>query len=426
MAAKWGLIAEYWDCPRSRLAYFREDQELKRNMKTRKGVKLLLIAVAAITVLTALALSAEGFFSRRAYLEPWSRDYYRKYDDPRTQLIAHGILAANGHNLQNWRFVYSKSDPLSFDMYVETARLAPEVDPYHTQVIISQGTLFEYLAIAGQQLGYTPSANLFPDGEIPRNATHENLMQKRVAAVKLIRDTPRSSSLYDQMFRPDTSRLAYLKAAIPAVTIDRLNALNDFIGLKMAYVAPGSALYAKVQRYVIDSARIESEVPEVMAESQKLFRKNEKEKNQHRYGFSLEGSSMSEPQKTLLQTLLTLFPAMNSTEAAAKNFLAQTALAATENAGFMTIVAEQNTRKAQFNAGRLYSRIQLSAHTEGYALQPLSQAIQEYEQMRTIYRDAHADLVRPGETVLMLFRIGRPVGQTSLSMRKDVTEFITD
>ncbi len=125
-----------------------------------------------------------------------------------------------------------------------------------------------------------------------------------------------------------------------------------------------------------------------------------------------------------LQGLLTVMPSMNNTDTAKASFLAQTAMAADQNAGFFLILAERNTRLNQFNAGRLYSRMQLRAHTMNLAVQPLTQAIEEYPEMSGIHRRIHQDFARKGETILMLFRIGVPEREVPRSMRMDVESFI--
>ena len=161
-----------------------------------------------------------------------------------------------------------------------------------------------------------------------------------------------------------------------------------------------------------------------MLESVKLFRKNEREKNRYRYGFSFEGSAMTGFKMHLTQALLTLFPGMNNIDAAKDEFMAQTKMAAEDNSGFFLIISKGDSRKQQFNTGRLYSRIQLEAHTLGLAIQPLSQAIEEYPEMENVYDNIHRDLAEENETILMLFRIGKPVTEVPRSMRMDVNKFI--
>jgi hypothetical protein len=377
---------------------------------------------AALLTLSGIVLLSEGALMQPKYLEPWGKTYYQKFADPRTQILAHGILAANGHNLQSWKFVYGKDDPNGFDVYLETARLAPAVDPYHTQATISQGTLFEYASLAADKLGYRLKADLFPDGEYAQKAVAPILDHTRVAHVELVPAQPLEEALYDAMFKPDTSRVTYQKGMLTPAQVRALSAV-DLPHLRVEYVGSGEQ-YERLKRYMLDSASVETGVPAVMQESRHLFRINEQEKNKYRYGFSFEGSALPGFKMNVLQGLLTVLPSMNNPESAKENFLAQTAMAVEQNAGFFLIIAEHNTRLNQFNAGRLYSRMLLKAHTMNLAVQPLSQAIEEYPEMRGIQAAIHRDFVHADETILMLFRIGVPQREVPRSMRMDVEGFI--
>ena len=65
-----------------------------------------------------------------------------------------------------------------------------------------------------------------------------------------------------------------------------------------------------------------------------------------------------------------------------------------------------NSREDQIDAGRRWLRLNLTTTELGLALHPVSQALQEYPEMK-MYRDtAHQMLARPGETVQMLGRLG--------------------
>jgi hypothetical protein len=381
----------------------------------------LLSLPALLLALSGIALLLEGVLLHEHYLEPWDRTYHQRFADPRARLLAHGILAANGHNMQSWKFVLDRQDPSGLDLWLEPARLVSAVDPRHTQATLSQGTMFEYLAVAGRELGYELILKPFPDGEYSQEARTAELATKRVAHVQLVPAQPRADVLYDELFKPDTSRVAYRKGLL---TQEQLALLSeaDFPGLRVAYIrgADGERLKA----YLTESVRIETDAAAVMQEARGLFRINEREKNAFRYGFSFEGSAMPRFKMHLLQGLLTLLPSLNDVKTARKNFLSQAGVAAECNAGFFLILAEGNSRLHQFDAGRLYSRIQLRAHTLGLAVQPLSQAIEEYAEMGDIRKAIHQDFARENETIMMLFRIGVPETEAAKSMRMDLESLI--
>jgi len=75
--------------------------------------------------------------------------------------------------------------------------------------------------------------------------------------------------------------------------------------------------------------------------------------------------------------------------------------------GFVWINTLGNDRTAQIEAGRAYMRVALRATTDGLAVQPMSQALQEYPAMAPYYEKAHDWLTdQPDERVQMLARLG--------------------
>jgi hypothetical protein len=279
------------------------------------------------------------------------------------------------------------------------------------------------MALAGRKLGYNITMDLFPDGEYAKNATFEELRQKRVAHVVLETMAKQEDPLYARMFEPDTSRVAYEKNSVSPADVDALTAQDTYPDIRIISIVTGEK-YEKMQNFITTSARTETGVDRVMNESGNLFRVNEREKNMYRYGFSFEGSGMSGITMQALQTLVTVFPGMNSPETSKKMFLDQTDLAAENNSGFFLIVTSTNDRVSQFHAGILYSKMQLEAGSRGLAVQPMTQSIEEYPEMIPTHNEIHKEMVNEGETIQMLFRIGKPTAQVPRSMRKDVGDFI--
>jgi hypothetical protein len=74
--------------------------------------------------------------------------------------------------------------------------------------------------------------------------------------------------------------------------------------------------------------------------------------------------------------------------------------------GHVWLVTSGNSRTDQIATGADWLRVNLAATAAGVALQPLSQALQEYPEMTKLYRELHARLAPQGGTVQMLARIG--------------------
>ncbi|MNY82293.1 hypothetical protein D3C86_2243080 [compost metagenome] len=59
-------------------------------------------------------------------------------------------------------------------------------------------------------------------------------------------------------------------------------------------------------------------------------------------------------------------------------------------------------------------------------MQPLSQVLEEYPEMKEPYTRIHKEYAPGGETIQLLVRVGQPTQDTPLSMRREVTWLIAD
>ena len=69
-------------------------------------------------------------------------------------------------------------------------------------------------------------------------------------------------------------------------------------------------------------------------------------------------------------------------------------------------VTRGNTRIDQIDAGRDWLRLNLAATAADLSMQPLSQALQEYAEMKVHYDEVHTTLAPQGGTIQMLARLG--------------------
>jgi hypothetical protein len=74
--------------------------------------------------------------------------------------------------------------------------------------------------------------------------------------------------------------------------------------------------------------------------------------------------------------------------------------------GHLWMVTADNRRTTQISAGRDWVRLNLATTREGLSMQPLSQALQEYPEMKPLYDRVHARLAPDGGVVQMLARVG--------------------
>ncbi|MFD1176407.1 Acg family FMN-binding oxidoreductase [Paenibacillus puldeungensis] len=395
-------------------------------MKNKRGKHRMTILLSSIGLLLIAACAAlfvsSGVFTKPEYLEPWKKSYSQKFEDPRIQLAAHGLLAANGHNMQPWK-IKLDADKEVFYLFADSERLTLEVDPMARQTMVSQGTFLEYVRIAGKQLGYRTDITLFPDGEYNEQALAESMKNKPVAKISITKVEAKNHPLYKYMFLPDTNRAAYEKTPLSSDQINDLLAINTDQEMNIKIFQDPESLQ-KLGDYAMKGAEIESGIHRISQESAEVFRANEYEKNKYRYGFSLEGQGTTGIMKHVMQGLITLFPSMNNEKTSADLYVKSTRTAVDNTPAYAMIITKDNSRMEQVKSGMLYSRLILTAHSLGLVMQPPSQVIEEYGEMKEQYTQIHKEYAPKGGTIQMFVRIGKPKQQFPQTMRRDITDLI--
>jgi hypothetical protein len=396
-------------------------------MKKKAVKKTVLIILASIAGVLAVCLGVlllvSGANARPKYLSPWDKDYAAKFDDPRIQLAAHGLLAANGHNAQPWIIRLDPEDGKAFWLYADYSRLMPQVDPLARQTMVSQGTFLENVRVAGTKLGYRTSITLFPEGPYAEDRLMESMKEKPVARIELATSAPAETSLYDQMFLPDTNRGPYRDDPLTEEALKQASAINDIPEMKLVFYQDRANL-DKLGGYAVQGAEIESRVHRINEESAAIFRPNEREKNKYRYGFSVEGQGTSGFMKHILQAAVTLFPSLNGEKSSAERFVASTKEAVEHTPGYAMIISADNSRASQVKSGMLYGRLVLALHSMGFAAQPPSQVLEEYEEMKGPYKSIHEEYAPEGGTIQMFVRYGKPTESYPLTMRQDILQLV--
>jgi len=322
--------------------------------------------------------------------------------DLRRWVLSHAILAPHSHNLQSW--LVDLKTPGEIVLRCDLTRLLPETDPLSRQIMMSHGTFLELLDIAARERGQRAEITLFPEGAFGP----DKIDQRPVARIRLAADASvRPDPLFAQILRRRTNRSAY-DAARP-VSAAAWHAMAEAAageGLRFGFVGADPADALARHRAIANAAwRIELVTPRTILESFNVMRVGAAEVAQHR-----DGLTLMDPGVVWL-TRLGLFdrtkaPAPDSyaTTSQIKEFAAK--LASTP--GFLWIVSTGNERATQVRAGRAYARVQLAATAHGVAMQPLSQALQEYPEQAGPYADIHRllDAAAPARTVQMWARVG--------------------
>ncbi len=331
------------------------------------------------------------------------RNRIRSRPLPILQALQAGVAAPSPHNVQPWKLEIL--DDHTAHLFVDPKRLLPFTDPPGRQILIGQGCFLEMARTGGSMAGLRVADTLLPEGE------GEDLLAGR-------RPVARIEVTVDQSIREEP-----LAAFIPKRITDRGRFRNQLLPLRVKeklkeearhfhsrlrlFEEPGQM--ARIRNLAIKGMRIESDTYRTNEESRIWFRTTDEEIYTRRDGISLRGNALSGLRLLLARHLFfstepDSFHSRFNRDAAVH--LLEEAMNSTSTC--LSLTTEGNTQREQILAGKDYLRLQLRAAALGIRLQPISQILQEYPEMRAP-REEFERLagVSSGEKVQMLLRAGR-------------------
>jgi len=333
-------------------------------------------------VVLAATAAGGGFLATRRptrALAPWLAA--GTYTEPRMKALSYAILAPNPHNRQPWVAELQGDDQLI--IHRDKTRNLPETDPFDRQLTIGMGCFLELLRMAAAEDGYALETDLFPQGD-----------DGPVAVIRFIRGGTRDP-LFAHVFDRHTNRNGYEDRAID---VDVLANLAEFSTIKS-----DQADVVALRTLTWEAMEIEMTTKHVMKESVDLMRLGKAEIEANPDGISLGGPFL---ESLMLAGMLSREDQADPSSTSFKQGLDMIQKAMLATNAYVVITSTGNTRVDQVNAGRDWIRLHLAATGHGLAMQPVSQALQEYPEMAVHYSRVHKMLAGPGETVQMLGRLG--------------------
>lgn len=364
-------------------------------MASRRQVLRLIGGSAA--VLAAMGAGGAAFVATREPLgaqAPWRDALAGGFGEPRLDALAWAILAPNPHNRQPWLFELVGDDTII--VHCDMGRLLPQTDPFDRQIVIGFGCMLELLGMAAARQGYHARITAFPDGEPQPRLNSTPIARVRFEAggeadpLFAHAGARRSNKDVFDTARPvGASELAEIvRRAGPAL---RTEAVADPAGVE--------ALRSLTWR----GMETELTTADALHESVVLTRIGRAEIEANPDGIALPGAAM---ELMSAAGIVTRARISDPGSMAFRQTLAMYEQITYSAMAHIALVSPGNSRADQIRAGRDWLRINLAATELGLGLHPLSQALQEYPEMRALYEEAHARLAPDGGTVQMLGRLG--------------------
>ncbi|WP_020592271.1 Acg family FMN-binding oxidoreductase [Kiloniella laminariae] len=361
-----------------------------------RGRRKFLKVIGGTSVI--LAAGAGGWVATRAPERarlPWT-EAGRVYADPMRNALSYAILAPNPHNRQPW-LVDLKSDTEA-TLFCQLNRLLPETDPFNRQITIGLGCFLEIFGIAAAESGYRAEIDIFPEGSNART-----LDARAIAHIRLVEDTTQKKDpLFTAILNRRTNRTVFDETRnIAQSDLDAIDRSGR--GAVRVSVLNDARSIASLKEIGWQASLVETKTPEKHGESVGLMRIGKDEIEKAPDGISLGGPFLEVANRIGYVTRESLADPASGAFAESLDYMRPL----NETAGaFIILATAENNRVSQIEAGRDYVRANLTATVLGISMQPHSQALQEYNEMKDLYRRIHAAFAEEGETLQMLARIG--------------------
>ena len=332
---------------------------------------------------TLFAASGAGIFlstrTPHAALTPW--DQAGHYEDVRKWALSYALLAPNPHNRQPWLVDLSQTN--SITIYRDKLRDLPHTDPYSRQLTVGMGCFLELLAIAASQRGHHVDYVLYPKGE----------------------EGPVAHATFSLGAKPDPlfAQVMNRRSCKEPFLMDPLSEQHAAALRPYCQVISEADPVAQLKTLTLEAWMVEANTPRTLQESVDLMRIGKSEINANPDGIDLGGPFL----ETLnVVGILTRENQLDPKSSGFKQGMEIYRQMLTATPAYCALTTKGNSRLEQISAGRQWLRLNLKTTELGLALHPVSQALQEYPEMATHYRQAHQLLAKPGETVQLLGRLG--------------------
>lgn len=328
-------------------------------------------------------------------LQPWEKAGGPQYSDPRMRALSYAILAPNPHNRQPWLVDLSVDDHIT--LTVDTNKLLPHTDPFSRQITIGLGCFLEVLRMAAAQEGYRAELDLFPEG-----SDVTALDQRPVANIKITKD---DAILPDPLFAhlPDRRSLKEAFDTTKPVTSDTLAQIQNAAIYSTMGINNQTAQRDKLRQITHNAFDIELDTPHTYKESVDLYRIGKTEIEANPDGIDLSGPLFESLHFT---GILTRENAISPDSTFFKGGKTMGSDQANTAMAHLWLISPSNNRVDQIKTGADWVRTNLATTGLGVSLHPMSQALQEYPEMKSIYDETQKLLAPDGGTVQMLGRLG--------------------
>jgi len=348
-------------------------------MSVSRRKALTLIGGGTILAATAGSVLFSTTRTPQAALMPW--ESAGTYKDPRKWSLSYALLAPNAHNRQPWLVELKGGDTVV--VWRDKSRELPQTDPFHRQLVISLGCFLEQMKIAAAEKGVGVNFEIYPEGE------------EGPAAIATFAGSANPDPLFRAILDRRSCKETYSDKPLSA---DAMAVLPNYADI---YSDP--TIVRKLKDLTWDAWLAETNHKPAHRESVELMRFGKQEINSNPDGISLGGPFLD---ALMLTGMLPRESQYDVESSGFKQGMKVYKEVMRSGVAYAVITTPGNSRDDQIEAGRRWLRLNLATTELGVAIHPVSQALQEYPEMKDHFQTAHQLLAAEGATVQMLGRLG--------------------
>ncbi len=353
-------------------------------------------------VLTASSLPFYFFDTDKSSKKLQKRPNPKRFKEATLKGIAYGINAPNPHNTQAWKFQLISQNEMLF--FIDKTRLLKATDPTTRQIHIGSGCFLECMKLGMQRSGYKTTIRYFPKGDYQQkdigNKPIANIIFTEVVTQKI-------NTLSDYIYLRKTSRLKY-KGFINNSEFKTIlkKTANKFSEITLINQNPK---LVQILPVLYKGMETETFTYNTHEESRKWFRQNDERIEQTRDGINLAGGGTTGLVKWFAERQLkTLNKKTWHDKSNNKLFLKKHKEKVLSSKGIVLFKTNNNNFIDWIQTGQDYFRFTLACTQKGFYLHPLSQILQEFNEMKSLREELEALIkVNAPEKIQMVLRIGK-------------------
>lgn len=331
-------------------------------------------------------------------------------------IIDQARYAQNAHNIQSWKI--SIISEMEVTISLESERMLPETDPLNRQLILSLGAFTAVAEMKAAELGY----KLESEWVGPQLVKDHFDLSLPLITYKLVKsDVITSNDLIDTITSPT------VKYAVQEIDLDKKwgegiteKYSNNTVNF---WIIDDKHEVDQLKQIALDAFIVEMENPATRDESVINTHIGKNIREEKPYGITLL-PNFKKGSFPIMEFFAALFPLKDDAFSEQSIKMFEKALTPAQILVSMTTV--DNRLETQYRSGIEMQKMWMEFIGNNYSLLPLSQGLQEYDEVSIQYEEFHNRLAKGDSTVQMLWSVTAPIsGEFNQSPRLETRDIVT-